>query len=356
MVFGYMRLPDASRRRPVHGHAPAAGGRRAVSERATSPTAAPRSAEVDERQAHRHRRRGGAVAGFRRPHPVRRRGAGAQPDRRRRAVRRSCCPATPRPDRCKNGDVIPGGTHHGASRISTPCWTRRTAAAGHSAATISRTVVDEAYTAVGGLGPELSPDSQGATTLAIDARENLDPLTTLIDQSKPVLDSQTDTAGSIQAWAAHLAESPVSCRARTLRVAGCSTTGPGAADEVRATHRTAAAHAADRAGQPGQHRPRRRHLSAEPRAAAGAAAPGHRGHAGHRCANAKHQAGLQGRQPELQPQPQPAAAVHHRLPARPAAPRRPPRGLPRPPAGRPVLPDAAGLAVQRARCAQHSRA
>ena len=62
-----------------------------------------------------------------------------------------------------------------------------------------KTVIDEAYVAVGGLGPELRRLVTGSTTLAIDARENLDPLTTLIDQSKPVLDSQTDTAGSIQA-------------------------------------------------------------------------------------------------------------------------------------------------------------
>src|SRR6202048_1688426 len=68
-----------------------------------------------------------------------------------------------------------------------------------------KTVVDEAYTAVGGLGPELRRLVNGSTTLAIDARKNLDPLTTLIDQSKPVLDSQTETAGSIQAWASNLA-------------------------------------------------------------------------------------------------------------------------------------------------------
>ena len=58
-----------------------------------------------------------------------------------------------------------------------------------------KTVIDEAYIAVGGLGPELRRLVNGSTALAIDARKNLDPLTTLIDQSKPVLDSQTDTGG-----------------------------------------------------------------------------------------------------------------------------------------------------------------
>ena len=68
-----------------------------------------------------------------------------------------------------------------------------------------KTVVDEAYVAVGGLGPELRRLVNGSTSLAIDARKNLDPLTTLIDQSKPVLDTQTETAGSIEAWASNLA-------------------------------------------------------------------------------------------------------------------------------------------------------
>jgi phospholipid/cholesterol/gamma-HCH transport system substrate-binding protein len=97
-----------------------------------------------------------------------------------------------------------------------------------------KTVVDEAYTAVGGLGPELRRLVNGSTALAIDARKNLDPLTTLIDQSKPVLDSQTDTAGSIQAWAANLASITGQLQSQDPAVAGVLQNGPGAADEVRA--------------------------------------------------------------------------------------------------------------------------
>jgi phospholipid/cholesterol/gamma-HCH transport system substrate-binding protein len=97
-----------------------------------------------------------------------------------------------------------------------------------------QTVVDEAYTAVGGLGPELRRLVNGSTTLAIDARKNLDPLTTLIDQSKPVLDSQTDTADSIQAWAANLANITGQLQSQNPAVAGILDKGPGAADEVRA--------------------------------------------------------------------------------------------------------------------------
>ncbi|MEO3757736.1 MlaD family protein [Mycobacterium sp. B14F4] len=97
-----------------------------------------------------------------------------------------------------------------------------------------KTVIDEAYVAVGGLGPELRRLVTGSTTLAIDARKNLDSLTTLIDQSKPVLDTQTDTAGSIQAWAANLASISGQLQSQDPAVAGILAKGPGAADEVRA--------------------------------------------------------------------------------------------------------------------------
>jgi phospholipid/cholesterol/gamma-HCH transport system substrate-binding protein len=96
-----------------------------------------------------------------------------------------------------------------------------------------RTVVDEAYIAVGGLGPELRRLVSGSTALAIDARKNLDPLLTLVDQSQPVLNSQTDTAGSIQAWAANLASITGQLQDQDGAVAGILDKGPGAADEVR---------------------------------------------------------------------------------------------------------------------------
>ena len=69
-----------------------------------------------------------------------------------------------------------------------------------------KTAVDEAYTAVGGLGPDISRLVTGASSLSSDARKNLGALLTLVDQSKPVLDSQTDSRDAVQAWAAHLAD------------------------------------------------------------------------------------------------------------------------------------------------------
>jgi phospholipid/cholesterol/gamma-HCH transport system substrate-binding protein len=68
-----------------------------------------------------------------------------------------------------------------------------------------KTMVDEAYTAVGGLGPQLSRLVTGGGELAAGARKNLDPLLILIDHSKPVLQAQTDSSDAVQAWATHLA-------------------------------------------------------------------------------------------------------------------------------------------------------
>lgn len=92
------------------------------------------------------------------------------------------------------------------------------------------TVVNESYTAVGGLGPELSRIVKGSTSLAIDARQNLDSLTSLIDGAKPVLDSQGDTAGSIDAWAAQVADITTQLKTQEHAVANLiDNAGPAAA-------------------------------------------------------------------------------------------------------------------------------
>ncbi len=96
-----------------------------------------------------------------------------------------------------------------------------------------KTALDEAYTAVGGLGPDISRLVTGASTLAIDARKNLDPLLTLIDQSKPVLDAQTDSSDSVQAWAAHLATITQQLQNNDTAVRGVLQHGAPAAEEVR---------------------------------------------------------------------------------------------------------------------------
>lgn len=96
-----------------------------------------------------------------------------------------------------------------------------------------KTAVDESYVAFGGLGPEISRIVKGATSLAIEARNNLDAITALIDQSAPVLDSQTATADSIQAWASHTATVAGQLQAQDRAVSGVIAKGGPAADESR---------------------------------------------------------------------------------------------------------------------------
>jgi len=96
-----------------------------------------------------------------------------------------------------------------------------------------KTAIDESYTAIGGLGPELSRLVKGSTQLALDADRNLDPLISLIEQSQPILDSQAHTADAIQAWAAHLASITDQLRSRDASVAGVLRNGGPAADEGR---------------------------------------------------------------------------------------------------------------------------
>jgi phospholipid/cholesterol/gamma-HCH transport system substrate-binding protein len=96
-----------------------------------------------------------------------------------------------------------------------------------------KTVVDEAYTASAGLGPDISRFVRGSTAVAIDARKNLGDLTNLIDNAAPVLDTQTGTSDSVQAWAAHLANITQQLRNNDSAVKGVLQKGGPAADEVR---------------------------------------------------------------------------------------------------------------------------
>lgn len=96
-----------------------------------------------------------------------------------------------------------------------------------------RTAVGEAKTAVGGLGPELSRFVRASTRLAIDAHESLDSLTTLIDQSAPLLNTQIDTSDSIQRWAANLAGVTEQLRARDDAAADLIKTGAAGVDQAR---------------------------------------------------------------------------------------------------------------------------
>jgi phospholipid/cholesterol/gamma-HCH transport system substrate-binding protein len=97
-----------------------------------------------------------------------------------------------------------------------------------------KTVIDESYTALAGLGPDFSRIVKGGTAIAIDADKNRDALTSLIDNAAPVLDTQSDTADSVQAWAAHLANVTSQLQTQNSALAGVLEKGPPATDEVRA--------------------------------------------------------------------------------------------------------------------------
>ena len=96
------------------------------------------------------------------------------------------------------------------------------------------TVVNESYTAIGGLGPEIGRFVKGSTTLAIDARKNVDDLTNVVDNIAPILDTQADTSDSLQAWAANLARITRSLKDHDTAVAGLIQKGGPTAEDLRA--------------------------------------------------------------------------------------------------------------------------
>ncbi|MGI9163970.1 MAG: MCE family protein [Mycobacterium sp.] len=97
-----------------------------------------------------------------------------------------------------------------------------------------KTTIDEAYLAFGGLGPEIGRFLEGGSNLAIDAKKNLAELTNVVDNVGPILDTQTDTADSVQAWAAHLAAITTSLKDNDSAVRGVLQNAPAAAEEIRA--------------------------------------------------------------------------------------------------------------------------
>lgn len=83
-----------------------------------------------------------------------------------------------------------------------------------------RTVIDESYTAVAGLGPDLARLVKGSTELASGARQHLDDLVNVIDNVGPLLDTQTNTSDSIQTWAANVANLSQQLQQRNSDVSG----------------------------------------------------------------------------------------------------------------------------------------
>ena len=95
------------------------------------------------------------------------------------------------------------------------------------------TALDEGAAALAGLGPDLARLVRGSTTVAIDAEANLPALTSLIDRAAPLLDTQSNTSDSIQAWAAHMAEISGQIRGQDPAVRTLLRDGAAAAEEGR---------------------------------------------------------------------------------------------------------------------------
>ena len=95
-----------------------------------------------------------------------------------------------------------------------------------------QTVVDESYTAFGGLGPDIARFLRGGAALAEDSRKNLDHLTNVVDNVGPLLQTQIDTSDSIRAWASHLASVTTSLKNNDAALRGVLANAPAAADEV----------------------------------------------------------------------------------------------------------------------------
>ncbi len=132
----------------------------------------------------------------------------------------------------KNGDTIAQANTSVPPEISTLINSTNTALQAIPHDNV-KTVVDESYRAVGGLGPQLSRLIKGSTDLTIDARKNLDPLIALIDKAPAVLDSQTASSNAITAWASHLATVTRELQVHDGAVADIVDKGGPALEEVR---------------------------------------------------------------------------------------------------------------------------
>jgi phospholipid/cholesterol/gamma-HCH transport system substrate-binding protein len=97
-----------------------------------------------------------------------------------------------------------------------------------------KTVVDESYTAFGGLSAELRRIVDGATNVAVDTNASLPDLTNVIDNAGPILDSQADTADAVAGWASHMADITGQLRDHDAAVSGILAHASPAADEVKA--------------------------------------------------------------------------------------------------------------------------
>ncbi|TQF74946.1 MCE family protein [Rhodococcus spelaei] len=127
----------------------------------------------------------------------------------------------------REGEVIPVGRTRIPAPIG-PIVDRLDATLAGVAGDDLRTVIDESYTALDGAAPDLRRLVDSSAAVLGAARTNLGPLTTLIDQAAPLLDTQRVAAGSIGSWTRDLAGFTDQVRRSDERIRNLLRDGPSA--------------------------------------------------------------------------------------------------------------------------------
>ncbi len=137
-------------------------------------------------------------------------------------------------------------------------------------------LLDETFKGFDGAGYDFGSLLDSSATLSGDFNRNADRARTLVDDSVPLLQSQTDSVGAIKVWAHGLAGVTGQLARNDPQLRTILQTGPGLRAASLGAARPDQADTAGAAGQPHHHRPDRSHLSRIPGADPGPAAAQHR--------------------------------------------------------------------------------
>ncbi|MFQ6398902.1 MCE family protein [Nocardia sp. KC 131] len=97
-----------------------------------------------------------------------------------------------------------------------------------------RQVIDEAFHAFNGAGPDLQRFIDSAALLVQEAQNSADPTKKLLDQIGPLLDTQTQSDGNIRSWTSDLATVTDQLRAHDPALRNLLRDGPAAMQKVSA--------------------------------------------------------------------------------------------------------------------------
>ncbi|MEV0357189.1 MlaD family protein [Nocardia sp. NPDC050697] len=95
-----------------------------------------------------------------------------------------------------------------------------------------RQVIDEAFRAFNGAGPDLQRFIDSAALLVQEAQSSVEPTKQLLDQIGPLLDTQVQSDANIRSWTSDLATVTDQLRAHDPALRNILTTGPGAMQQV----------------------------------------------------------------------------------------------------------------------------